>query len=199
MGILTTTIGAYPKPNKLEAEDLFRGGYKLGESKNIYTNFVIATRDAVRDQIEAGIDIPTDGEQWREHYIFYHCRHLNGINFDHMQTKVLRGVEVNTKEVPTINGKITAKEKHFLPQDYRIATSFANGRAVKITAPGPMTITDTVVDEYYGDKKKLGVDLANAINIELKALQMRDVIGFKWMNHYLRGLLMMHWSMVLKI
>ena len=94
--MLTTVIGAYPKPRYLKLPDWFNadGGTdtqhptkdyrdaikKMGhEAENIFQK---ATEEVIKDQIECGIDILTDGEVRRENYIHYHCRHLDGIDFN---------------------------------------------------------------------------------------------------------------------
>lgn len=181
MPLLTTTIGAYPKPDYVALPDWFgkaRGIHsedptetwapavaELGESaEEIFTR---GTRDAIMDQIDCGIDIPTDGEIRREDYIHYHCRHLNGISFERLTEKTFR-TGTFTATLPTITAPISARES-FLPEDWRIAQSFTD-KPVKITLPGPMTITDSTADEYYGDRKRLGEELANALNREVHAL-----------------------------
>ena len=181
MTLLTTTIGAYPKPDYVTVPDGFgkaRGVHDkdptqswakavadLGEeAEEIFTR---GTRDAVIDQVECGIDIPTDGEIRREDYINYHCRHLNGINFDRLTEKTFR-TGTFTAALPTITGSISPRES-FLPQEWRIAQSFTD-KPVKMTLPGPMTISDTTADEFYGDPRRLGEDLADALNREVHAL-----------------------------
>ena len=72
-----------------------------------------ATREAVEDQVNAGIDIPTDGEQRRENYIHYHCRHLAGFDFDNLQNRVLRD-GAYAADLPVIRSKVEPKGEHFL-------------------------------------------------------------------------------------
>ena len=181
MAILTTTIGAYPKPSFVPVPDWFRAeagpdtrhptkGYleaiaQMGEEADEL--FALGVKEVVEDQVRAGIDIPTDGEVRRENYIHYHCRHLAGIDFEQLRTKEVRGGNYSS-ELPTITGPVGARES-FLPRDWRIAQSFT-GKPVKITMPGPMTIADTTVDLHYGDARKLGTDLADALNAEILAL-----------------------------
>ncbi|MCS5553888.1 MAG: 5-methyltetrahydropteroyltriglutamate--homocysteine methyltransferase, partial [SAR324 cluster bacterium] len=92
MGLLTTTIGAYPKPDYVNLPDWFDDLDKSGptegwaeaieEMGNDAEKIIVkGTYEAVRDQVDAGIDIPTDGEIARENYIHYHCRHLEGMDF----------------------------------------------------------------------------------------------------------------------
>lgn len=180
MPLTTTTIGAYPKPKSVRIPDWFDPGAmdtsaatrdyvqaieKLGaEAGRIIAEGV---RQVIEDQVACGIDIPTDGEVKRENYVHYHCRHLAGFDFDALTHKVLRGGAYET-DLPTVRGPVKAKAP-FLPDDWRLAQSFT-GRPVKMTLPGPMTITDTTADEHYGDAKALGRDLAAALNAEILAL-----------------------------
>jgi 5-methyltetrahydropteroyltriglutamate--homocysteine methyltransferase len=179
--IQTTTIGSYPKPDDVPTPDWFRADTTLSEEvvgkyneylkekdQSIESLLDEAVENVVREQVRAGIDIPTDGEVRREHYINYHCRHLDGIDFEKLTKKTMRaGTWIG--KVPTIYKKIGAKRTHFLTRDYKIAQS-ATRKPVKITLPGPMTIADSMYDNYYGDEKKLGKDLAEALNYEIKAL-----------------------------
>ena len=94
--MLTTTIGAFPKPDDVPIQDWFQkaGGTDTPEPTAGYAETVQrygarleaildrATIEVVREQVELGIDIPTDGEIRRENYIHYHCRHLRGIDFE---------------------------------------------------------------------------------------------------------------------
>ena len=129
--------------------------------------FVRGTRDAVIDQVTAGIDIPTDGEIRRENYIHYHCRHLDGIDFTQLTERVLREGAYAAR-LPTVTGPISARDR-FLPHDWRVAQGFTD-KPVKISIPGPMTISDTLADAYYGDPRHLAADLAAALNTEVLAL-----------------------------
>jgi 5-methyltetrahydropteroyltriglutamate--homocysteine methyltransferase len=179
--ILTTTIGSYPKPDYVPTPDWFKTDSTLSEEVVSEYNEYLKEKDqsiesllnegvneVVREQVRAGIDIPTDGEVRREHYINYHCRHLEGIDFERLTQKSMRaGTWIG--KVPTIYKKIEAERNHFLTRDYKIAHS-ATRQPVKITLPGPMTIADSMYDNYYGDEKKLGKDLAEALNYEIKAL-----------------------------
>ncbi|MBT4041698.1 MAG: cobalamin-independent methionine synthase II family protein, partial [Rhodospirillales bacterium] len=128
--------------------------------------FVRAAKSVIDDQTKAGIDIVTDGEVRRENYIHYHCRHLDGIDFNVLTEKDVRGVY--SAHLPTITGHVKARAP-FLPHDWKAAQGQSD-RPVKVTLPGPMTIGDTVADEFYGDPKKRGAKLASAINKEVLAL-----------------------------
>ncbi len=180
MSLKTTTIGAYPKPDYIEVPDWFNipagpdttdptlGWAKAVEALGDGAEEIFArgVKDVIDDQVGAGIDIPTDGEVWRENYIHYHCRHLDGIDFDKLTEKMVRGVYA--AKLPTVTGQVRARAP-FLPHDWRVAQACTD-RPVKITMPGPMTISDTVHDGHYGDPRTLGADLAVALNVEVLAL-----------------------------
>lgn len=178
--MLTTTIGSYPKPTYVPTPDWFRARkLNLPGPTKAFDEFARSqpgdlepilergTRDVVHDQVNAGIDIPTDGEVRRENYIYYHCRELDGIDFSRLTKKVMRAGTWEA-EVPTIVGPIAPRD-HFLPRDWQAAQSATN-RPVKITIPGPLTIADSVADAYYQDERRLGAALADAINHEIQAL-----------------------------
>ena len=181
MSLVTTTIGAWPKPGYVRLPDWFthpqgpdaadptrewaEAMAALGEEAEAIVARGVG--EAVDDQVGAGIDIPTDGEIPRENYIHYHCRHLGGVSFERLEEKALRN-DAYRAWLPAIIGPVRAGAP-FLPADYLRAQSFTD-RAVKITMPGPMTIADTTVDVHYDDPRSLGRDLAAALNREVLAL-----------------------------
>jgi 5-methyltetrahydropteroyltriglutamate--homocysteine methyltransferase len=182
MGILTTCIGAYPKPDYInianwsESESIAAGDraargftYVSGETVEVSAETLDrATGEAVQDQVTCGIDIPTDGEQRRENYIHYHCRHMTGLDFDLLTSKIHRnGAAI--ANLPTITGKIEPAGEHFLDRDYRMAQSFTDN-PVKITVPGPVAVIDTTANTYYKSDRQLAFDLADALNVEIRAL-----------------------------
>ncbi len=171
--VLTTTIGSFPKPDYVPVRDWFQQPYSPTldalhfDSRDLETRFALATQAAVTAQVDAGVDVPTDGEMRREHYIFYHLRHLSGVDFDNLQLREIR-TGAWEREVPTIMDRVRPKDR-FLPYDYQIAQSYS-AQPIKITVPGPMTIADTVADEHYGDPRRLNQDVADALNVEIRAL-----------------------------
>ena len=179
--MLTTVIGAYPKPSYLKITDWFNasGGtdteyptkfyeeeiQKIGN--DIENLFNKATREIIIDQEECGIDILTDGEVRRENYIHYHCRNLEGINFNKLTEKVARTGNYKCW-LPTITSKVKAKEA-FLVEEWKKNQSLTT-KDLKITIPGPMTISDTISNTFYKSDEQMGEDLADAINVEIKRL-----------------------------
>ncbi len=174
--LLTTTIGAWPKPAYISLPDWF-SNVSNSRPSSAYEEYLSspdsqetldrATHEVVHEQVTIDIDIPTDGEIQREHYIYYHCRHLDGIDFLRLTKKEMRNGSW-VAYVPTIVSSIKAGTP-FLPRDLQIAQAETD-RPIKVTIPGPMTITDSTADDYYHDEEKLGAALADAINQEVRAL-----------------------------
>ncbi|HEX5795156.1 MAG TPA: cobalamin-independent methionine synthase II family protein [Geminicoccaceae bacterium] len=179
--MLTTAIGAYPKPDEVPIKDWFQrdGGTDTAEPTAGYAETLRrygprleaildrATAQVVREQVDLGIDVPTDGEVRRENYIHYHCRHLAGIDFEHLTEKEMRGHYQAL--LPTIRGPVQALRQPFLVRDWQVAQS-ATRNPVKITVPGPLTIGDSVADDFYRDPRIRGAALADALNVEIRRL-----------------------------
>jgi 5-methyltetrahydropteroyltriglutamate--homocysteine methyltransferase len=178
--VLTTTIGAYPKPAEVPIRDWFQmdGGPDTPEptagyaetarryGKRLQEILDRATALVVREQADLGVDIPTDGEIRRENFVHYHCRHLPGIDFETLSERQMYGRYQAL--LPTIVGPIQAGLP-FLVRDWEIAQS-ATKKPVKITIPGPLTIGDCVADDYYRDARLRGAVLADALNLEIRRL-----------------------------
>jgi len=184
MAILTTCIGAYPKPDYLDLPDWFDNpdGVDTENPTELWQQAFDAlpdaeamldraVKDVIGQQLAAGIDIPTDGEVPRENYIHYQCRHIEGIDFSTLTRKVLRDGAYKAN-LPTITGPVKARET-FLYKDWQRAQRYATAlgdKQVKITIPGPMTIGDTTADDFYATGKQRGAALADAINGDVLAL-----------------------------
>ena len=181
----TTTLGAFPKPDYVPVRDWFdlareTGGmstarttleYTRGVAKNQKSHedlFVKAAKEVIDIQLRAGISIPTDGEVRRENYIHYHCRHLDGFDFDKLEHSVLRDGAYET-DLPAIRNEIVHKGKNYGARDY-LASQTVSARPVKFTLPGPLTIMDTTADCFYYDRPKLNAALAETVNKEVLAL-----------------------------
>lgn len=180
MALTTTTIGSYPKPEYVPIPNWFEIRKSCGDRRwdptRAYEQFLAnpsddadelidrGTQEVVLEQTQAGIDVPTDGEIRREHYIYYHLRHLSGFDFLNLTEKSMRDGSW-LAEVPTVRGPVAAGAP-FLANDWRIAQA-ATERPVKITVPGPLTIMDSTIDVYYGDPTRLGAALADALNTEI--------------------------------
>lgn len=182
MPLRTTCIGAYPKPAYVPITDWFQHGHdevdytetvlrawEKGQTEEAQALMDKATEEVVADQIACGVDVPTDGEVRRENYVHYQCRHFDGFDFQNLTKRVLRN-GAYTSDLPTIRGPIRAQGEQVKVRDWQIAQAASDGRPVKITLPGPMTISDTTADAFYENPAKLAVDLAAALNSEVRAL-----------------------------
>ena len=180
MSLATTCIGAFPKPDYVAIGNFAETSRQQDGVTRAFTYtqddadevpealLQRATREAIEDQISCGVDLPTDGEQRRENYLHYHCRHLHGIDFSRLTTRVhCNGAAI--ADLPTITDRIEPRGNHFLDRDFRIAQSFSS-RPVKLTVPGPLSIMDTTANDYYADDRRLAFDLADALNHEIRAL-----------------------------
>ena len=166
----TTIAGSLPKPswlaqpNQLWAPWLMEGE-ALEEAKRD------ATRLAVRDQVEAGIDILTDGEQSRRHFVTGYLEHLKGIDFEHLVTMHIR--KRYDAKVPQVVGPV-ARPKPVHTQDVRLLRAETD-HPIKYTLPGPMTIIDTLKDNYYKDRRRLAMQFAKILNKEARELEALGV------------------------
>ena len=178
MPLQTTVIGAFPKPSYLELPDWFSSSTTTGPEATIAVSRLEmsealeaaadrAVRDVVRLQVEAGVDVPTDGEMRRENYVHYHCRHLDGIDFERLTSKVVRAGTWQAT-LPTFIGPISPRGS-FLDRDYLLAQAVTT-RPIKATLPGPLTIMDTTANEYYDSAESWGHALAEALNHEVRSL-----------------------------
>jgi 5-methyltetrahydropteroyltriglutamate--homocysteine methyltransferase len=129
-----------------------------------------AVRLALADQEEAGIDIVTDGEQRRRHYIWGFLEGLTGTDTQTLGKKQTRGGRyLPEQDVARVVGEIT-RPKPVMVEALRFAKAHTR-RPVKVTLPGPMTIVDSVLDEYYrSDEKSLAMRFAALLNAEARDL-----------------------------
>ena len=136
-----------------------------------------ATLLAVKWQEDAGIDIVCDGEMSRQHFVHGFLEFVDGIDFAH---KVEMGIRADRYKamVPVVRGALTLKGRVHAAEA-RHARAHTK-RQLKMTLPGPMTISDTVADAHYGDKVKMALAFADLLNQEARALEADgvDVIQF---------------------
>jgi 5-methyltetrahydropteroyltriglutamate--homocysteine methyltransferase len=172
----TTIAGSLPKPAWLaEPNRLWApwqlSGQALEEAK------LDATLLAVKLQEDAGIDIVSDGEQARQHFVHGFLEFAEGIDF---QRKVEMGIRADRYKamVPTVTGPLRLKGRVHKTEARHARAHTA--RKLKFTLPGPMTITDTIADAHYGDRIKMAFAFAELLNQEARALVADgvDVIQF---------------------
>src|SRR6201997_88951 len=162
----TTIAGSLPKPAWLAQPRMLWApwqltGEELAEAKRD------ATLLALKEQEDAGIDIVTDGEQSRQHFVHGFLEGIAGVDFDR---RVAMGIRNNRYEaqVPTVTGPLRRKGSvHGC--EAGIARAHTN-RRLKFTLPGPMTIVDTIADAHYGNKVALAMAFAALLNEEAREL-----------------------------
>ena len=172
----TTIAGSLPKPSWLAEPGKLWPQWKL-EGEALAEAKHDATLLWLKAQEDAGIDILSDGEQSRQHFVHGFLEAVEGIDFDH---KVKMGIRNNRYEamVPMVVAPLRlAARVH--QTEARLARAHTT-RKLKITLPGPMTIVDTIADKHYGDKVKLAMAFAELLNQEARALEADgvDVIQF---------------------
>jgi 5-methyltetrahydropteroyltriglutamate--homocysteine methyltransferase len=171
-----TIAGSLPKPSWLaEPKKLWPQWCLSGEE--LAAGKLDATLLAIKLQEDAGIDIVCDGEMTRQHFVHGFLEFIDGIDFAH---KVEMGIRADRYKamVPVVRGALTLKGRvHQAEARYARAHTT---RQLKITLPGPMTISDTIADAYYGDKVKMAMAFADLLNQEARALAADgvDVIQF---------------------
>src|SRR5579871_1610046 len=125
-----------------------------------------ATLLAIRDQERAGVDIVTDGEMRRESYSNRFATALEGVDIDNPGTSLDRSGHPNP--VPRVTGKI--RRKHPVEvRDLQFLRANTN-RKIKITVPGPFTMSQQAQNDFYKDEEELALDYAAAVNAEIKDL-----------------------------
>ncbi len=172
----TTTAGSLPKPAWLaEPNRLWPpwrlAGAALDDAKRD------ATLLALKLQEDCGIDVVTDGEQSRQHFVHGFLEFVDGIDF---ARKVEIGIRADRYKamVPQVVGELRLKGRVH-GSEARLARAHTR-RKLKLTMPGPMTIVDTVADAHYGDRVKMAMAFARLLNEEARALAADgvDVIQF---------------------
>ena len=173
--MLTTVIGSYPQPDWLIDREKLRGSLpprvRARELWRVEEPYLAQAQDdatalAIADQERAGVDIVTDGEIRRESYSNRFATALEGMDLDNPATIMSRAGKPN--KVPRVVGKIRRREPVEV-RDLRFLRANTD-RQVKITLPGPFTMSQQAVDEFYGDEAKAAMDYAGALNEEIHDL-----------------------------
>jgi 5-methyltetrahydropteroyltriglutamate--homocysteine methyltransferase len=176
MLFLTTIAGSLPKPEWLAEPNMLWAPWKA-KGEELARAKRDATMLAVKLQEDAGVDIVTEGEQARQHFVHGFLEKIEGIDFAH---KVEMGIRKDRYKamVPQVVAPLALKGRVHA-DEARVARTHTKQK-LKFTLPGPMTIIDTIADRYYGDRIKMAFAFADLLNQEAKALQADgvDVIQF---------------------
>ncbi len=171
----TSTAGSLPKPAWLAEPEKLWSPWKLDDEV-----LDEGRRDALRlslaDQQQAGIDIVSDGEQTRQHFVTTFIEHLDGVDFAKRETVRIR--DRYDASVPTVVGAVT-REKPVFVEDARFLRAQTD-QPIKWALPGPLTMVDTLYDAHYKSREKLAWEFAGILNEEARELQDAgvDIIQF---------------------
>ncbi len=164
--LLTTIAGSLPKPSWLARPETLWAPWSLSGAA-----LEDAKRDAVylalKEQEDAGIDVVTDGEQSRQHFVHGFLEGIEGVDFSRRVTIGIRADRYRA-EVPTVTGALR-RMGSIHGDEVRFARAHTT-RRLKFTIPGPMTIVDTLADEHYRDRRRLALEFARVINEEAREL-----------------------------
>ena len=174
--LLATTAGSLPKPQWLAEPEKLWPKWNLHEDV-LWEGQKKAAKTWIKKQEQAGLDIISDGEQFRIHFVHGFLQNILGINWD---KKTPMGIRNNryTVEVPTVvdsvqrSGSIHVREARFLRNNTK--------KKIKFTLPGPMTICDTIANDCYESRSQMAYEFASILNEEAKDLEKIgvDIIQF---------------------
>jgi len=171
----TTVVGSYPQPDWLIDREALRGRFpprvRAHELWRVDPRFLEQAQDdatllAIRAQERAGIDVISDGEQRRESYSNRFATSLEGLDRERP------GVALDRTGHPNPVPRVVGPVQHPGPVEVRDVEFLRRNtdRRVKITLPGPFTITQQAQNDYYPDDRALALDVAVAVNAEVRAL-----------------------------
>jgi len=171
----TSLVGSYAQPDWLIDRKKLAGRFpprvRAKELWRIAPEFLAEAQDdatllAIRDQERAGLDIITDGEQRRESYSNRFATALDGVDIDNPGTALDRSGHPNP--VPRVTGKV--RRRHPVEVDDVKFLRANTDRTIKITVPGPYTMSQQAQNDFYDDEAEMALDYAAAVNAEIKDL-----------------------------
>ncbi|EAS66128.1 methionine synthase [Photobacterium angustum] len=171
----TSTAGSLPKPDWLaEPEKLWSPWKLVGDE--LISGKQEALCLSLKNQQQAGIDIVSDGEQTRQHFVTTFIEHLNGVDFETRKTVKIR--DRYDASVPTVVGPVSRQKSVFV-EDAKYLRQQTK-QPIKWALPGPMTMVDTLYDAHYKSREKLAWEFAKILNQEAKELEAAgvDIIQF---------------------
>lgn len=171
----TSTAGSLPKPAWLAQPETLWSPWKL-EGEGLVEGKQDALRLSLADQQHAGIDIVSDGEQTRQHFVTTFIEHLSGVDFQKRETVRIRNRY--DASVPTVVGAVERQKPVFV-EDAKFLRAQTK-QPIKWALPGPMTMIDTLYDAHYKSREKLAWEFAVILNQEAKELEAAgvDIIQF---------------------
>ena len=171
----TSTAGSLPKPSWLAEPEQLWSPWKL-QGEALRDGKHDALRVALHEQRNAGIDIVSDGEQTRQHFVTTFIENLNGVDFEKRETVKIR--DRYDASVPTVVGPVSRPKPVFVEEAKLLRRE--TEQPIKWALPGPMTMVDTLFDDHYKSREKLAWEFAKILNQEAKELEAAgvDIIQF---------------------
>lgn len=171
----TSTVGSLPKPTWLASPEKLWSPWQL-EGEQLHEGKQDALRVSLQEQEAAGVDIISDGEQTRQHFVTTFIENLSGVDFENRRTVQIRNRY--DASVPVVIGEVKRQKPVFV-EDAKFLRKQTN-KPIKWALPGPMTMVDTLYDDHYKSREKLAWEFAKALNEEAKELQEAgvDIIQF---------------------
>ncbi|MFT0183128.1 methionine synthase [Pseudomonas benzopyrenica] len=171
----TSTAGSLPKPSWLAQPETLWSPWKL-EGEELLEGKQDALRLSLFEQQQAGIDIVSDGEQTRQHFVTTFIENLSGVDF--AKREVVRIRNRYDASVPTVVGAVERRKPVFI-EDAKYLRQQTT-QPIKWALPGPMTMIDTLYDDHYKSREKLAWEFAGILNQEARELEAAgvDIIQF---------------------
>ncbi|WP_151746055.1 methionine synthase [Acinetobacter soli] len=171
----TSTAGSLPKPSWIAEPEKLWSPWKL-EGDDLVQGKRDALLVSLQEQLHAGIDIVSDGEQTRQHFVTTFIEHLDGVDFEKRQTVRIRNRY--DASVPTVVGAVSRQKPVFV-EDAKFLRQQTT-QPIKWALPGPMTMIDTLYDAHYKSREKLAWEFAKILNQEALELEAAgvDIIQF---------------------
>ncbi|PTY38525.1 5-methyltetrahydropteroyltriglutamate--homocysteine methyltransferase [Saccharospirillum sp. MSK14-1] len=171
----TSTAGSLPKPSWLAEPEKLWSPWKL-EGDELVDGKRDALKISLHEQQRAGIDIVSDGEQTRQHFVTTFIEHLDGVDFEKRETVRIR--DRYDASVPSVVGAVSRQKPVFV-EDAKFLRQQTD-QPIKWALPGPMTMIDTLYDGHYKSREKLAWEFAKILNQEAKELAAAgvDIIQF---------------------
>jgi 5-methyltetrahydropteroyltriglutamate--homocysteine methyltransferase len=171
----TSIVGSLPKPSWLAEPETLWSPWKMQDAA-LAEGKQDALRIAVQEQRQHGIDIISDGEQSRQHFVTTFIEHLTGVDFEQRETVRIR--DRYDASVPTVVGAVS-REKPVFVEDATFLRQQTD-QPIKWALPGPMTMIDTLYDRHYKSREKLAWEFATILNQEARELEAAgvDIIQF---------------------
>ncbi|WAJ70899.1 methionine synthase [Catenovulum adriaticum] len=171
----TSTAGSLPKPSWLAQPEKLWSPWKL-QGEELIDGKHDALCLSLQEQQQANINIVSDGEQTRQHFVTTFIEHLSGVDFENRKTVKIR--DRYEASVPTVVSAVSRPKPVFV-EDAKFLRKQTK-QPIKWALPGPMTMIDTLFDDYYKSREKLAWEFAKILNQEAKALEAVgvDIIQF---------------------